>query len=83
MKKEIRRCFDGPSFLWDRVQCWEKDIRSNTLSGQDSELMKVIKVIVTQIENVLLSKLQENTSNRTKQKRLILIVMGIIKQCTP
>lgn len=76
--KEIKRCFDGPSFLWDRVQCLEKDIRSNTLSGQDPELMKVMKVIVTQIDNVLLSKLQKNTSNRTKQKRLI--VMGIIKQ---
>ena len=46
-------------------------MRSNTLSEQDPELRKVIKVSVTQIENELLSKLQEKRPSCTKLKRLV------------
>ena len=70
-KKAIKRLFDGSSFLWNREQCWENDMRSNALSEQDPELRKVIKVSVTQIENEPLSKLQEKRSSCAKLKRLV------------
>ena len=58
----------GLSFLWDRKQCWRKNIRSNIVSEQNLKLRKVIKFNDTQIENVLLSKLQEKTSSWKKLK---------------
>ena len=82
-KKTIKRWFDGPSFLWDKEQYWGRDIRSNVVSEQDRKLRKMINVNVTQIENGLLSELQEKMSSWAKLKRLmakVLVVSRVISR---
>lgn len=51
--------------------------RSNTVSEQHRALRKVNKINVTQIENGLLSNLQEKTSSWKKLKRLMVIILVV------
>ena len=56
-KYQIKRCFNGPSFLWDEKQCWLQKCEISEVSEEDRELKKVIGVNTTQIqENSLLTK---------------------------
>ena len=67
MKHQIKKRFNGPSFLWDEKQCWLQKCEINEVSEEDPELKKVISVNTTQIqENSLLTKLQERISSWTK-----------------
>ena len=67
MKHQIKRWFNGPSFLWDEKQCWLQKCEINEVSEEDPELKKVISVNTTQIqENSLLTKVQERISSWTK-----------------
>ena len=69
VKKEIKRWFDGLLFFWDREQFQEKDIRTNTVSGQDPELRKVIKVNDPHIENGIPSNRLEKPSRWEKPEK--------------
>ena len=80
-KNQIRRWFDGPSFLWSRKQCWLEIGQLEEVSNEDPEVRKVVKVNVSNIQNSsLLSRLQEITSSWINAKRiltLILLIKGI------
>ena len=62
-KDQIRRWFDGPSFLWNRKQCWLEKSQLEEVSDEDPEVRKVVKVNISNIQNSsVLSMLQEITS---------------------
>ena len=50
MKHQIKKWFNGPSFLWDEKQCWLQKCEINEVSEEDPELKKVISVNTTQIQ---------------------------------
>ena len=63
-KDQIRRWFDGPSFLWNRKQCWLEKSQLEEVSDEDPEVRKVVKVNISNIQNSsVLSMLQEITSH--------------------
>ena len=80
-KDKIRTWFDGPSFLWNRKQCWLEKSQLEEISDEDPEVRKVVKVNVSNIQNSsVLSRLQEITSSWIKMKRimgLIVVIKGI------
>ena len=39
-KDQIRRWFDGPSFLWSRKQCWLEKSQLEEVSDEDQEVRK-------------------------------------------
>ena len=75
-KDQIRRWFDGPSFLWNRKQCWLEKSQLEEVSDEDPEVRKVVKINVTNIQNSsVLSRLQEITSSWIKMKRIMALIM--------
>ena len=77
-KDQIRRWFDGPSFLWNRKQCWLEKSQLEEVSDEDPEVRKVFKVNVSNIQNSsVLSRLQEITSSWIKMKRITALIMVI------
>ena len=80
-KDQIRRWLDGPSFLWNRKQCWLERRQFEEVSDEDPEVRKAVKVNVSNIQkSSVLSRLQEITSSWIKMKRimaLILVIKGI------
>ena len=81
-KKEdqIKRCFDGPSFLWSRKQCSLEKFQLEEVSDEDPEVRKVVKVNVSNIQSSsMLSRLQKITSSWIKMKRmaLIMVIKGV------
>ena len=44
MKNQIKRWFNGPSFLWDKKQCWLQKCEINKVPVEDLELKKLINV---------------------------------------
>ena len=69
MKHQIKRWFNGPTFLWDKKQCWLQNCEMKEGSEGDQDLIKVISVNTTQIQEYsLLTKLQERISSWTKMK---------------
>ena len=40
MKNQIKRWFNGPSFLWDKKQCWLQNCEINEVPAEDPELKK-------------------------------------------
>ena len=79
-KKEdqIKRWFDGPSFLWNRKQCWLEKSWLEEVSDEDPEVRKVVKVNVSNIQNSsVLSRLQEIISSWIKMKRIMALIMVI------
>ena len=80
-KDKIRTWFDGPSFLWNRKQCWLEKSQLEEISDEDPEVRKVVKVNVSNIQDSsVLSRLQEITSSWIKMKRimgLIVVIKGI------
>ena len=61
---QIKRWFDGPSFLWSRKQCWFENFQLKEVSDEDSDVWKVVKVNVSNIQSSsMLSRLQEITSS--------------------
>ena len=77
-KGQIRRWFDGPSFLWSRKQFWLKTGQLEEVLNEDPEVRKVVKVNVSNIQNSsLLSRLQEITSSWIKAKRILALIMVI------
>ena len=78
MKHQTKRWFNGPSFLWDKTQCWLQKCEINEVSEEDPEIRKVIRVYTTQIqENSLLSQLQERISSWTKMKKVMALILVI------
>ena len=80
-KDQIRRWFDGPSFLWSRKQCWLEKSQLEEVSDEDQEVRKVVKVNVSNIQKIsVLLRLQEITSSWIKMKRImvqIVVTKGI------
>ena len=75
-KDQIRRWFDGPSFLLDRKRCWLEKSQLEEVSDEDTEVRKVVNINVTNIQNsFILSKLQEITSSWIKMKRIVALIM--------
>ena len=78
MKHQIKRWFNGSSFLRDEKQGWLQKCEINEVSEEDPELKKVISVNTTQFqENSLLTKLQERISSWTKMKRVMALILVI------
>ena len=76
MKHQIKRWFNGPSFLWDEKQCWLQKFEINEVSEEDPELKEVISVNTTQIqENSLLTKLQKRIYSWTKMKSVMSLIL--------
>ena len=50
-KYQIKRRFDGPSFLWSRRQCWLETFQLEEVSDEDPEVRKVVKVNVSNIQS--------------------------------
>ena len=44
MKNQIKRWFNGLSFLWDKKQCWLQKCEINKVPVEDLELKKLINV---------------------------------------
>ena len=77
-KNQIKRWFNGPSFLWDKKQCWLQKCEINEVPVDDPELEKPISVNMMQIqENSVLTKLQEKISSWTKMKRVMALILVI------
>ena len=38
MENHIKRCFNGPSFLWDKKKCWLQKCEINKVPVEDPEL---------------------------------------------
>ena len=77
-KGQIRRWFDGLSFLWSRKHCWLEIGQLEEVSNEDPEVRKLVKVNVSNIQNSsLLSTLQEITSSWIKAKRILALIMVI------
>ena len=77
-KDQIKRWFDGPSFLWSRKQCWLEKIQLEEVSDENPEVRKVVKVNVSNIQSSsMLSRLQEITSSWIKMKRIMALIMVI------
>ena len=77
-KGQIRRWFDGSSFLWTRKQFWLKTGQLEEVLNEDPEVRKVVQVNVSNIQNSsLLSRLQEITSSWIKAKRILALIMVI------
>ena len=75
-KNQIRRWFDGPSFLWSRKQCWLEKSQLEEVSDEDPEVRKVVKVNVSNIQKrFVLSRLREITSSWIKMKRIMVLIV--------
>ena len=46
-KDQIKRWFDGPSFLWSRKQCWLEKFQLEEVPDEDPEVRKVVNVNVS------------------------------------
>ena len=73
-KDQIRRWFDGPSFLWSRKQCCLEKSHLEEVSDEDQEVRKVVNVSNIQKSFVLL-RLQEITSSWIKMKRIMVLIV--------
>ena len=83
LDSKIKRWFNGPSFLWDKKQCWLQKCQINKVSEEDQELKKVISVNTMQIQEIsLLTKLQERISSWIKMKRVLALIL-MIKDMLP
>ena len=79
-KDQIKRWFDGPSFLWSRKQCWLEKFQLEEVSDEDPEVRKVFKVNLSNIQSSsVLSRLQEITSSWIKIRimALIMVIKGV------
>ena len=77
-KGQIRRWFDGLSFLWSRKQFWLKTGQLEEVLNEDPEVRKVVQVNVSNIQNSsLLSRLQDITSSWIKAKIILALIMVI------
>ena len=75
-KDQIKRWFDGPSFLWNRRQCLLEKRQLEEVSYKDPEVRKAVKVNVRSIQkSSVLSRLQEITSIWIKMKRIMKLLM--------
>ena len=83
LDSKIKRWFNGPSFLWDKKQCWLQKCQINKVSEEDQELKKVVSVNTMQIQEIsLLTKLQERISSWIKMKRVLALIL-MIKDMLP
>ena len=70
MKNQIKRWFNGPSFLLDKKQSWLQKCEMKEVPVEDPKLKKLISVNTMQIqENSVLTKLQQRTSSWIKKKK--------------
>ena len=77
-KDQIKRWFDGPSFLLSRKQCWLEKIQLQEVSDEDPEVRKVVKSNVFNIQNSsVLSRLQDITSSWIKMKGILVLIIVI------
>ena len=77
-RDQIRRWFDGPSFLWNRKQCWLEKSQLEEVSDEDLKVKKAVKVNISNIQkSSVLSRLQEITSSWIKMKRIMALIMVI------
>ena len=68
-KDQIRRWFDGPSFLWNRKQCWLEKSQLEEVSDNDPEVRKVIKINLYRIGKVSsLNQLNDSIDTEMIQK---------------
>ena len=78
MKNQIKRWFNGPSFLLDKKQSWLQKCEMNEVPVEDPKLKKLISVNTMQIqENSVLTKLQHRTSSWIKKRRVMALILVI------
>ena len=68
-KDQIRRWFDGPSFLWNRKQCWLEKSQLEEVSDNVPEVRKVVKINLYRIGKVSsLNQLNDSIDTEIIQK---------------
>ena len=78
IKHQIKRWFNGPSFFWDKKQCWLQKCEISKGPEEDQELQKVTSVNTADIQEIsVLTKLQEIISSWTKMKRVMALILMI------